>query len=137
MYTQLLQFSIIVVHGTYGLCHTYTLYMHSIHTGAMMGMMDAYEFDYDRMDGFIEELRGQVGQPPPVNLTDLAGRGKVSSFSGVNNLVSPSLARIPLYSKLTFTYSIKVTMFSTCTYTCTCTYNMRAGGEIGEKFSSI
>ena len=44
-----------------------------------MGMMDAYEFDYDRMDGFIEELRGQVGQPPPVNLTDLAGRGKVSS----------------------------------------------------------
>ena len=51
----------------------------SIHTGAMMGMMDAYEFDYDRMDDFIEELHDRVGKPPLVNLTDLANRGKVSS----------------------------------------------------------
>ena len=48
-------------------------------TGAMMGMMDAYEFDYDRMDGFVEELRDRVGKPPQVNLTDLANRGKVST----------------------------------------------------------
>jgi hypothetical protein len=48
-------------------------------TGAMMGMMDAYELDYDRMDGFIEELRDRVGKPPQVNLTDLANRGKVSN----------------------------------------------------------
>ena len=48
-------------------------------TGAMMGMMDAYEFDYDRMDGFIEELRDRVGSPPQVNLTELADRGKVST----------------------------------------------------------
>ena len=48
-------------------------------TGAMMGMMDAYEFDYDRMDGFIEELRDRVGSPPQVNLSELADRGKVST----------------------------------------------------------
>ena len=51
----------------------------SIHTGAMMGMMDAYEFDYDKMDGFIEELHDKVGRPPLVNLTALTDRGKVSS----------------------------------------------------------
>lgn len=51
----------------------------SVHTGAMMGMMDAYEFDYDRMDDFIEQLQDRVGKPPLVNLTDLANRGKVSS----------------------------------------------------------
>ena len=44
-----------------------------------MGMLDAYEFDYDRMDGFIEELRDRVGEPSHVNLTNLADRGKVSS----------------------------------------------------------
>ncbi len=59
---------------------TYKLYMYpSIHTGAMMGMMDAYEFDYDKMDGFIEELHDKVGRPPLVNLTALTDRGKVSS----------------------------------------------------------
>ncbi len=51
----------------------------SIHTGAMMGMMDAYEFDYDKMDDFIEDLRDKVGRPPLVNLTALVDRGKVSS----------------------------------------------------------
>ena len=56
-----------------------TNYMSHVHPGAMMGMMDAYEFDYDKMDDFIEELRERVGRPPLVNLTALTNRGKVSS----------------------------------------------------------
>ena len=44
-----------------------------------MGMMDAYEFDYDKMDDFIEELHDRVGSPPDVNLTALTDRGKVSN----------------------------------------------------------
>lgn len=43
----------------------------------MMGMMDAYDFDDDMMDEFVEELHHRVGRPPMVNLTALANRGKV------------------------------------------------------------
>lgn len=42
-----------------------------------MGMMDAYDYDYDKVGDIVEELHERVGTPPRVNLTALADRGKV------------------------------------------------------------
>lgn len=42
-----------------------------------MGMMDAYEYDYDKVDDIIEELHDRVRAPSRVNLTSLLNRGKV------------------------------------------------------------
>ena len=44
-----------------------------------MGMMDAYEYDYERIDDIVEELHDRVGSPPHVNLTALLNRGKVGA----------------------------------------------------------
>ena len=42
-----------------------------------MGMMDAYEYDYDKVDDIIEQLHEKVGRPKQVNLTALNERGQV------------------------------------------------------------
>ena len=42
-----------------------------------MGMMDAYEYDYDRVSDIVEQIHGHEGAPPSVNLTSLTDRGKV------------------------------------------------------------
>ena len=51
--------------------------VNAINPGAKMGMMDAYEYDYDKVDDIVEELHGRVGAPSRVNLTSLLSRGKV------------------------------------------------------------
>ena len=40
-------------------------------------MMDAYEYDYDKVDDVIEDLHDRVGSPAQANLTALTERGKV------------------------------------------------------------
>ena len=52
-------------------------YNYAIPIGAKLGMMDAYEYDYDKVDDVIEDLHDRVGSPAQVNLTALTERGKV------------------------------------------------------------
>ena len=53
------------------------LIMDVITPGAKVGMMDAYEYDYDKVGDIIEELHDKVGSPSRVNLTSLLNKGKV------------------------------------------------------------